>query len=781
MSSSADISPLSALLQTATIKGEPAAEGARVADMRSAWSIYKSMWYGDQYSALNRARMELMMAGYPPYDPEMLRLTGQEGIANINTGIMKTYLTEACLPLLDQLNTVEKYINIEVKHKEGDETDWEDAKSVVEDEHYTMLQNEPTFAYRKIELIRQMVMHGVSVPYFPDSYDWRWRSEPIGEFLIPHMTPANEESVEVACIVRSRNPHELAKYLEDGSKNWNKDEIKQALIDARPRTLKQNEWERAVSMWKGNDLWLTSQADEITTVEEFVRELNGKITHYIFREDGGGNDYLYKNVGRFESQSQCFMMFTLDIATDGFYHSIRGLGSEALPIVQEINRVFSAFMDAMRLSSKMALQAEDEDALQNLTFIEHSGFLLLPTGVKQAERPMPNIGSGIVQGLDYLSNMLNRKMGHFASDATFSDYKRRTKAEVMAKVQQLASMGEGNADLLNQNWDRLIKEQFRRIMRGNFRAEEPGGEQVKKFKKRCEDRGVPKEFWDMIDLDRCHAERAVGAGSAAQQIMVVERLMEAMEKGFFDARGEFEFKKDYVRLFTNKEKAIRYVGEMDKQRPLQDEKNAGFENDIMSSGKPVQIYDNDNNSVHAKVHIGESNAEQPTASLSDDLNTLNQAVMQNNEDQILELVPAMIQKHTHAAEHVERMKDDAKAPEFRQKLQQIGGVIENAQKKMIKIQEDRAKKAQEQGGQDPKAQQEMMKTQALQQKQNMALEHQIAEAQFKLKSREEEHRQKLAQEDELHQKKMQDQDEEASQKLALDHAEKVSAFQNDIA
>lgn len=775
-----EISPLSALLQTATVKGEPVKQGGRVADMKSAWAIYKAMWYGDQYSALNRARMELMMAGYPPYDPEMLKATGQEGIANINTGLMKIYLTEACLPLLDQLNTVEKYINIELKHVEDDETDWGDAISVVEDEHYTMLKNEPTFAYRKIELIRQMVMHGTTVPYFPDAYDWRWRSEPIGEFLIPHMTPANEESVEVACLVRSRNPHELARYLDSDSANWDKEEIKQALMDARPRTLKQNEWERAVSMWKGNDLWLTSQADEITTVEEFVRELDGKISHYIFREDGGGNNYLYKNVGRFDRQSQCFMMFTLDIATDGFYHSIRGLGSEALPIVQEINRVFSAFMDAMRLSSKMALQADDEDALQNLTFIEHSGFLLLPTGVKQAEKPMPNIGSGIIQGLDYLSNMLNRKMGHFASDATFSDYKRRTKAEVMAKVQQLASMGEGNADLLNQNWDRLVKEQFRRIMRPNFREEEPGGEQVKKFKKRCKERGVPDEFWDMIDLDRCTSEKAVGAGSAAQQIMVVERLMEAMEKGFFDAQGEFEFKKDYVRLFTNKEKAIRYVGQMDKQRPLQDEKNAGFENDIMASGKQVTIYDNDNNSVHAKVHIGESNAEKPTASLSDDLNALNQAVMQNAEDQILQLVPAMIIKHGHAAEHVERMKDDAKAPKFRQQLQQIGGVIENAQKKMIKIQEEQAKQQQESAGSDPKAQQAAAKAQADQQKMNYDMERQIVETQMKLKSREEEHRQKLAHRDEEAHQKMQLADEAASQKLAIEHAEKVSAFQSDI-
>lgn len=769
-----EISPLGQLLQVATLAGDPVKPGGRIADSQSAYSIYKSMRLGDTGSALNRSRYELVMAGYPPYDPQTLILTGQEGIANINPGLMKTYLTESAVPLMDQINMLEKYINIAVKYEEGDEVDWCDAVSVVEDEHKALLDGDPAFTYRKIELIRQMVMHGIAVPYFPDAYDFRWRSEPIGDFLIPHMTPATESSVEVACIVRSRSPHELAKYMEKGNANWNKAQIKQALIDAKPRTIKSYEWERAISQWKGNDLYLTSQVNEITTVDVLVTEMNGRISHYIIREDGGGSDYLYKNVGRYASQAEAYIFFTLDVATDGFYHSIRGLAAEAMPIVQEINRVFSSFMDAMRLGSKLAVQAANEDALQNLTFIEHSGFLVLPTGVNVVEKQMPNALGAIMPGLEYLTSFLNRKMAHFSTDdGGFADTKRKTKAEIMSNVARLAALGEGNTDLLNQAWNRLIVTQFKKIMRENYRPEEPGGEQVALFKKRCKERGVPDEFWGKIDLERCSSQKAVGSGSAAQQIMVMERLMEFFDKGFFDADGEYSFKKDATRLFSSKEIADRYVGPRQTTRPLQDAKNAEFENQLMSMNKQVQVWDNDNNLVHAQVHIGQSNAQAPTGSLADDTNALDQALQSGDDNAILTIVPAMTLKHAHTEQHVERMRNAPQAAKMRQELQQIGAMIENAQKKMIHIQEQQAKAAQQQqgspeGGGDPgKAVTD-----------NYALERQVVETQVKLRNNDQLHQQKLAEMDAEAALKRDNTDKAAAQKLAIDHAKAVSNFQS---
>lgn len=768
-----DMTPLSALLQTANAEGQPVKAGERVADARSAYSIYRALWLGDQPTSLNRARMQLMMDGFPPYDPEMLAVTGQEGIANINTGLMKVLHTESCLPILDQINTVEKYINIELKTDKNDESDWSDDISIIENEHYNMLKNDPSFNYRKIELVRQMVMYGVTVPYFPDAYDWRWKSEPIGEFLIPHMTPANEDSIEVACMVRSRPPHEIAQFLESSNPKWNKKEIKRALANAKPRNLKQGDWERFQAMWKGNDLYMTSQADEVTTVDMLVKELDGTVSHYIFTEDGQATEYLYKDIGKFENQSQAFILFTFDIATNGYYHSIRGLGSEALPIVQEINRIFSGFMDSIRIQGKLTIQSPTEDGAQNLNFIEHSGYLLLPPGVNVVERQTPNFAQTTIPGLDYLSGMLNRKMAHYNSDTTYSDKKRRTKAEVMEKVQQLASLSDANTDLFAQSWDRLIKEQFRRIIRGTYTDGEPGGKEVAKFKKRCEERGVDPKCWDLIDLDRCHAERAVGAGSAAQQTIVMEKMMEFFEAGFFDAEGEYSFKKDAVRLYTSPENAERYVGPKNTTRPLQDEKNANMENELMSMGKQMPVYDNDNHTVHAKAHIGSSDAQVPTGCLADNINSLQQALQQGDEDSILTLVPALTAEHVHTTEHVQRMRNAPLAKDFRQKLQQIGGIIENAQKKAIHIQEDRAKeqqKAMMEAGQNPGNPAA---------EGNFNLERQIVEAQVKLSQNEAAHEQKMRQKAEFANQDLMIKDRASAQKLGIDHAQAVSARQQD--
>lgn len=763
------MTPLAALLQTADVKGNPVKTGGRVKDVHAAYSIYRAMWLGDQPTALNRARMQLSMDGFPPFDPEMLAATGQSGIANINPGLLKTLHTEACLPILDQINTVEKYINVQCKKVKGDESDYSDQIAIVENEHYNMLKHDPNFNYRKIELVRQMVMYGITVPYFPDAFDWRWKSEPIGEFLIPHMTPANEESIEVAAMVRSRPPHEIACFLDDPNPDWNQKEIKRSLANAKPRNLKQGDWERFQAMWKGNDLYMTSQADEVTTVDLLVKELDGKVSHYIFTEDGQAEDYLYKNVGKFDSQAQAFILFTFDIATNGYYHSIRGLGSEALPITQEINRILSGFMDAVRIQSKLTIQARTEDSAQNLNFIEHSGYLLLPPGVDVVDRQHPNFSTTTLPALDYLSGFMNRKMSHYNTDTTFTDRKRRTKAEVMEKMQQLASLSEANIELFFQSWDRLIREQFRRIVRHTYTDSEPGGKEVNKFRKRCEERGVEDDFWDMIDLDRCAAERAVGAGSAAQQSVVMEKMMEFFEAGFFDSEGEYNFKKDAVRLYSGPENSVRYVGPKDTSRPMQDEKNANFENEIMGSGKELPVYDNDNHTVHAKVHIGASDEKVPTGSLSDDINTLQQALQSGDDGTILQIVPALTVKHAHCAEHIERMRNAPSAKMFKQKLQQIGGIIENAQKKMIHIQEEQSKQAQAaagqqgQGGQNPAAESDFN------------LEREIVSAQVKLSQNQEVHQQKMEQKQEAADQDLHNKQRSVAQKLALDHAQAVAA------
>lgn len=769
---SSGLSPLASLLPSVSKKGKPLLGTSRIQSVQQAHDVYYSIRRGDMESALNRARVQLVLDGYPPFDPGRLRDSSQAGIANINVGLLKTYLDSACQPTLDQLNSLDRFVRLsEAVKKKKDESSEEVAEwcSIVEEKHFKLITNGQNFNYTKQKLVMIRSTYGVAVPFFADTYDWNYEVETLGEFLIPHFTKATEDAVEVACMVRSRQPHELAKYLGKGSANWNKKAIELALKNAKPRTIKQDDWERMQYMWKDNDIWMTSQCDEVTTVDMWVKEMNGKVSHFIFPEDGSG-EFLFKKVDRFESQSQAFQMFPLDVGTNGFYHSIRGLGFAALDLVQEINRTFSSFMDAIRLEGKLLLQPANDDALQNLNFLEHSGYLIAPTGYTVITRPQSNLANAILPCLQFLEDLLNQKTSRYTAESGGQDFKRQNKQAIMAHVATLARIGSGNSDLFFQSWERLQREQFRRINRKGYLEEEPGGKAVHKFKKECEDLGVPKDFWDRIDVEGITAERAVGAGSASEQMQQYEALMELFDKGFFDAEGGQAFKADITRSISTVDKAKRYVPKQQGSRPPIDKKMAILENYDMDNGKSIPVEPNENHLVHALAHIG-GTEEQPIGSLFDDANALQQALQQNDDDAVIQIVPAMTEKHAHTAIHVDYLKNGLMAGELRQKLQQIGGLIYNSQKKRIHILEQRAKEQQKQQLQAGGGNGDMEKMADS----NFNLERQIVETQVKLRNNEDIQQQKLAHREADSRQKRHLKDLEGAQKLAIDHALAVSS------
>jgi len=754
-------SPVPQLLPIVTDEGQPI-KGSRVADAASAVSIYTAIRLRNQAYMLNQTKVQMGLDGMPPYDPAKLRATQQAGIANINTGRLKAIVEEASLPILDQINGVQTFINL-AYNTDGDE-DLSDQAATVEEEHFALLSRSRWFNYEKQRLVLQLAAHGVVVTYFPDPYCWEWKSEPLGQFMIPMQTEANEDSVEVACMVRSMNPSSLIGYLDSPDPNWNKEAIRKALMAASPDQPRYDDYAAYEAKWKANDIYYNSVLPKIRVVHMWVRESDDAVSYFIFPESGAQQEYLYKGIRRYQSQREAFQIFSFDVGTDGYYHSIRGVAFKALTLVTEINRVLSSFLDGLRLSSKLVLKPTNEDALQNLNFMEHGAFLVLPPELEAQTSVFPNFAQSLLPGMNILNGLIAQNLPGVPAQqqAEMSGDARKTKAEIMQNVQQLAYFGQGQSEIFMQKWESLMIEQLRRILRKDYKKEEKGGEEIAEFRRRCKERGVTDEFWDKIDLSRTTAERALGAGSAQQQFFAMQTMQEYMDRGYYDEQGKLNIIKESTRLVAGREKANSYCGNQKAQRPVQDTKNAEFENKFMAQGIACQVYDNDNNSAHAAAHIG-GNSEIPTESLFDDAGALDEAVQYGDDDAVLRIVPAMQMKLEHTAVHVERMADGPQAAQYRQILQQIGGTLENAQKKASKIMKERDQAQQqameEEGAMAQEQQQnyahdsynltrDLAKTRieiaAMQQKQNLTLEFQAREGQQKLRQRDLEAAQELS-------------------------------------
>lgn len=723
-------------------------KGSRIGSVSQARDIYCWLRDADEDSRYNRAKLQVVLDGAPPADPAKLRKSGQSGIANVNIGLLKHFLTESTRPLLDQINKSEKFLNIKLKQF-GDE-DLSAYASIIEEEHFNMVTREPSFNFRKQNLVRQYVTHGVVVPYWEDDRDWRWKSEPLGEFVIPHMTEATEDAIEVACMRQTMKPHELVFHLNHDSEHWDKDEIMRTLRSAKHRD--GGSWddpEREVAKFKDNDLWASSKLSEIRVVHLWVKELDGAVSHFIFTEDGSCDEFLYKHEKRFSHQSEAFQVMTYGVGTNGYYHSIRGLGYDALPLVQEINRLISSMIDAMRTQGKLPIKPTTEDAAQNLRYMEFAGFSIMPRNYEVVSAPVPNYSQTLFPGIGMLMGMLNQSVSSYSVEGRdgMGD-SRKTQAEVMARLQQMSQMSSGNAELFNAGWARLLKKQAEKIFSKNYRKEFRGGEEVADMKRRCEERGVPPEVWDLIDLDGTTVVPAVGAGSAAYQTMILERLLTFLGQGFFDAEGEERLKRMAVRMITNNEITKSLCGDGHVGRPTNDDRFALLENNSMSDGKPVVVLPNDMHLVHLAVHLGAYDAEVPTGSIADDLGVLQQAMQADDEQTIVELTPIITYKHQHAVEHLGRVQQSPQAARYRQQLQQIGGMLENVQKRAAAIQRRMAQEQAEQDAVNPEGAVPRGITgqwnlaESLNQSQNKLRQNQV-EFEQRMRFREEEFRQEL--------------------------------------
>ena len=69
-----------------TISDGGATPKSRLKDVAAATEIYTSLKEGDEQSAINRARVQAMFDGVPPYSDSAIRESGQAYRCNLNFG-----------------------------------------------------------------------------------------------------------------------------------------------------------------------------------------------------------------------------------------------------------------------------------------------------------------------------------------------------------------------------------------------------------------------------------------------------------------------------------------------------------------------------------------------------------------------------------------------------------------------------------------------------------------------------------------------------------------------
>jgi hypothetical protein len=583
-------------------------KGPRLTDVFAAWALWTAAWQADRSNAYNRARVNEMLDGFPPYDQAELDNLGQSQRTNMNMLEGSSIIESALAPYNDLTSSVDYIAQVETL--EGDAQVRVEWNQIISEEFDRLLRTWHRFEFNNQALAREFVVHGLGVVYFEDDWDWRWKVCGLSDFIIPRNTPANEDDVDYAIARRRYTTTQLYQFIKDpefAEKNgWNVDETKKAIYwatSSRNSAPTAWEWEELEREMKQNDVYYGRvRAKEIWVLHFWVKEFDGTVSHFMTLENGLNQDFLFKRIGRFKSIKNCLHIFTYGIG-NGYYHSIRGLGYKIFPQIQVSNQLRCAIVDATFFSAGPVVQPEDSTAVDELSFSYMGPFTLVPPNIRFVDIKHQNIADQILPIVRDLSMQIEANTGTYqprTGQDQVKGQKEKTRFQVQAELQKESTLSTSAMNLFYIPWDRVLAEVFRRVASPDLTQLDPGGREAFQFRARCLNRGVPMRA--LQNIKRIRAVRAVGYGSASARLLALDQIANVAPQ--FDEIGRRNAIRDRVAAYVGYAQADRYVpAAPEAGRQPQDQKDAELENAVMMLGQPVPVNAKDLPRVHITVHF----------------------------------------------------------------------------------------------------------------------------------------------------------------------------------
>lgn len=667
----------------------------RVASVDAARTIYLSLKKADEGSSRNRALIDGMFNGSPPFNANDLKEVNQADRTNLDFGEAAAIKEQALAGYYDLTNSVDMLARVKTNYGTPEQTaEWND---IISEEFHRVLREWKEFEFNHQRLSDIFVSHGVGVCYFEDEVDWRYRVTGFNEFRIPRGTRANESEIEIATLERDFRADELYGYIRDpevaSRLGWDVKTVREALkrACAQETTSTIADWEKLEVELKNNDLlYGTAKSKIIRVVHMWVREFSGKVSHLIFLQEPLPRDYrgnsdekfLFKKLDRFSSPTNCFVTFTYGVG-NGTYHGIRGLGFKIYPHIQVINRLRCGLVDGALLSSSLIVQPSDSGsrALDDLTLTYYGPYALFPPGLKIVDKAVPNMQQNIIPVINDMAMQMQNNTGSYQTRAVTPEGQSRTAYEVRAQLQKEAILTSSSINLFYHPWKRLLREIYRRLSRRGYTAMEPGGKEAVEFRKRCLKRGVPEEaIYRVFQVDPV---RAIGFGSPQARTAAVDETMQIF--GSLDEMGRINLLRDRIAARLGQETVDRYLpAPTSALRPPIDAKIAVLENSTMSDGNNIPVSPGENHFIHAQVHLEGANA-------------LERATLEgrNNPQEAYMALSLMV---SHLNEHVVRLTEDlTRRDEVKlmiQRVQQLGAMTARLRDE-LQAQAENAAKAQQ--------------------------------------------------------------------------------------
>lgn len=695
-------------------KEAPTPPKERLANAQAAQAIYLNLRRANETSTISNTRIDAMFDGFPPYDNAVLRSTGQGARTNLNFGEAQRYLDVSMSAFVDLYSSLESLVSVKLGAGAGEPQMRGEMEAIVGEELTASLRDWPEFHSYYLRLCSDFTKHGVSVSYFESAQDWRFRVCGFNEFLIPRQTQATEEAIEVSCARRQYLLHELYAFVKDEEiatkLGWNVAEMRRVIqhnaTTNGSRTSNYTDWEATQRELKNNDLHVGTENTSVAVIHMWVREFDGRISHYMFAEESP-KEFLFKKPAMFERSEQAFVLFTFGVGSNGTYHSIRGLGQRIFNHVQTSNRLRCQVIDSAMMAGSVMIQPDSERALNELSYTLYGAYSILSPNVRVIEKASPNLSQNMMPALASIENQMSLNVDLTSTYGTRSSpYRNELQTEHDLAVS--SRLTGSTLNLFYNSWGRLLREVVRRFVSSDTRKDPT----VVDFFARCAARGVPAEAVKSLLPNKTTAIRAIGSGSHADRLLALRELK--AESGGYDEVGRRNLLRDITATRIGYDLVDRYAPSNPAPRLTVDAKISVLENESLQAGRPVAVLDGEFHGMHISGH---SPLLQQYLSGVD-----------TGEVDPMQALPIIKALAEHITAHLNFLVQDPNAKpqvaETKQLLQIAEEIVANFTKKLMKQQRDSA-----QSGQAPEGEAQAQEGQP---QQPSAMELRMQEHQLKM-------------------------------------------------
>lgn len=650
----------------------------------------------DEPTSENRAAVQELMDFAPPYDQAELESRGMGERFNVNYGLAASIKNEAVGAYLDIYTSPQTLVKIALNSDVDPDmrSTWAD---IMSDEWTKAFRSWDVSMSNMLLLADIFVTHGIAIPCFEDKSSMLFEVMSLEECKFDALAEAIPSKVEIMTINRDISVTQLYSKIEgkEGDKDingWNGPAVKALIENAKPKSTSVETWnyEEAGRLAKANRIGSGTEVPNIELIWGIVRELDGSISVYATPKDDFTqqrdyptatileDEWVYRKRKAFDDANQMFQIFPFSVGNKNKIYTIRGLGYALYEPGQADNILRCKMMDSARYRSGEIYESDTTvESVDDLQFIDFGFGIVAPKGLRISQQPTPQrLNDSIGFAIQSNETMINKHSAGLAGNSFINNpTARRNEMQVQAELEHLNKMTGFAISLFYGPYDKLIRELVRRGFQ-ETQTDLVAAKIVKRMKKACIAKGVPRDVFEKIDLEATQATRLMGAGSKGSRIIAFQQMGELFSS--MDPIDQENYVYDYATEIKGAEASQRYFGTPGERRGHVDASLAQLENAALLEGDVIEPVDGENRMVHLSVHIEELHSG--LQGVNEGEIDLAQWTLQN-----IPLYQHAVQTLEVTTVHPARMGE---LNSFRQQLQQVGEIIENGMRHINKLQRE---------------------------------------------------------------------------------------------